>query len=80
MLAILGYILLRHNLVVARNTTLEEVSCKIDQYFVSDNTLYICVDGLNKDRISYFNNKQYGRPFSAVIKIIIKITFSLESV
>ena len=30
----------RHNLVVARNTTLEEVSCKVNEYSVSENTLY----------------------------------------
>ena len=36
--------LTRHNLVVARNTTLEEVSCKVNEYFVSENTLYRFVD------------------------------------
>ena len=51
MLAIQEYILLRYNLVVARNTTFEIVSCKINEYFVFDNTLYICVDGLNKYEI-----------------------------
>ena len=38
----------RHNLVVARNTTSEEVSCEVNEYFVSENTLYRCAD----DRIS----------------------------
>ena len=42
-LAIRGYMLTRHNLVVARNTTLEEVSCKVNEYSVSENTLYIYV-------------------------------------
>ena len=37
------YILTRHNLVVARKTTLEEVFCKVNEYFVSENTLYGCV-------------------------------------
>ena len=42
--------LTRHNLVVARNTTLEEVSCKVNEYSVSDNTLYRCVDVFNLNR------------------------------
>ena len=39
--------LTRHNLVVARNTTLEEVSCKVNECSVSENTLYRFVDGFN---------------------------------
>ena len=39
--------LTRHNLVVAPNTTLEEVSCKVNEYSVSENTLYRFVDGFN---------------------------------
>ena len=60
--------LTRHYVVVARNTTLEEVSCKVNEYAVSENTLYRCVDRFNLDRISIFYNKHFGRPFSAVIK------------
>ena len=43
-LAIWEYILTRHNLVVAQNTTFEEVSCKVNEYFVSDNkhSLQMC--------------------------------------
>ena len=69
-LAIRGYMLTRHNLVVARNMTLEGVACKVNEYSVSENTLYWCVDGSNEDtgRISIFHNKQCGIPFSAVIK------------
>ena len=54
-LAIRGYILTRHNLVVSLNITLEEVSCKVNEYSVSENTLYRCVDGFNEDRISIFH-------------------------
>ena len=39
--------LTRHNLVVAQNTTLEDVSCKVNEYSVSENTLYKFVDGFN---------------------------------
>ena len=60
--------LTRHNLVVARNTTFEEVSCNVNEYSVSENTLYRSVDGFNLDRISIFHNKHFGRPFSTVIK------------
>ena len=42
-----GYMLTQYNLVVARNTTLEEVSCKVYEYSVSENTLYRFVDGFN---------------------------------
>ena len=35
--------LTRHYLVVARNITLEEVSCKVNEYSVSKSTLYISV-------------------------------------
>ena len=63
-----GCILTLHNLVVALNTTLEEVSCKINDHSVSENTLYRCVDGFNLNRISIVHNKHFGRPFSAVIK------------
>ena len=55
--------LIRHNLVVVRNTTLEDVFCTVNEFSVSENTLYRCVDGM-----SIFHNKHYGRPFSAVIK------------
>ena len=55
-------------MVVAQNTTLEEVSCKVNDHSVSENTLYRCVDGFNLNRISIFHNKHFGRPFSAVIK------------
>ena len=55
--------LTRHNLDVARNTTLEEGSCKVNEYSVSENTLYICVDGFNLDRISNFHNKHLGDHF-----------------
>ena len=39
----------RHNLVVARHTTFEEfeVFCKVNEYSVSENTLYRFVDGFN---------------------------------
>ena len=60
--------LTQHNLVVAQNTTLEEVSCKVNEYSVYGNTLYRCVDGFNLDRISVFHNKHIGRPFSEEIK------------
>ena len=60
--------LTRHNLVVARNATLEEVSCKVNEYSVSENTLYRCVDGFTLNKISFSYNKHFGRPFSAVIK------------
>ena len=46
--------LTRYYLLVARNTTLEEVSCKVNEYSVSENTLYRWVDGFNLDRISIF--------------------------
>ena len=42
-----GYMLTRHNLVVAQNTPLEEVSCKVYEYSVSETTLYRCVDCLS---------------------------------
>ena len=60
--------LTRHNLVVARNTIWEEVSCKVNEYSVCENTLYRneysvcentlyrCVDGFNLERISIFHN------------------------
>ena len=56
-----------HNLV-AWNTILEEVSCKVNEYSVSENTLYRCVDGFNLDIISIFQNKHLRRPFSEVIE------------
>ena len=59
--------LTRHNLVVVRDTTLEEFSYKVNEYSVYENTLYRCVDGFNLDRISIFSQKHFGRPFSAVI-------------
>ena len=39
--------LTRLNLVVARNIKLEEVSCKVNGYSVSKNTLYRFVNGFN---------------------------------
>ena len=45
--------------MVARNTTLEEVSCKVNDHSVSENTLYRCVDGFNLNRISIFHNKHF---------------------
>ena len=46
--------LTRHYLVVARNTTLEEVSCKVDeQISVSEKILYRCVDGFNSRMVEY---------------------------
>ena len=48
-MAIGGYIVTRDYLVVARNITLEEVSCKVNEYFVSEKTLYRCVYDFNKD-------------------------------
>ena len=42
--------LTRHNLVVARNTTLEEVSCEVNEYSVSENTFYRCVEGFNEEK------------------------------
>ena len=47
-MAMREYILTRYNVVVAQNTTFEEVSCNINEYFVSDNNHYRCVDGFNK--------------------------------
>ena len=41
------YMLTRHNLVVARNTTWEEVSCKENEYSVSEKTLYRFLYGFN---------------------------------
>ena len=55
-----GYILTRHNLVVAQNTTLEEVSFKVNEYSVSENTLYRCVGCFSFDGISIFHNKHFG--------------------
>ena len=75
-LVILDYILTRHYVFVARNTTFEEVSIKLYEYFVSKNPLYRCVDGFIKDEISFSDNKQYGRTFSIEIKTSI---FYLES-
>ena len=65
-----GYILTRHNLDVARNTTLEEVSCNMNGFLFSEHTIYRCIDGnrFNNDIISISDNKEYGRPFSALIK------------
>ena len=60
--------LTRHSLVVDQNATLEEVSCNVNEYSVSENTLYRCVYGFNLDIMSVFHNKHFGRPFSAVIK------------
>ena len=37
--------LTRHNLVVAQNTTLDEVSFKVNECSVSEKTLYRFVDG-----------------------------------
>ena len=47
-LTIREYILIRHNLVVAPNTTLEEVSLRINEYAVSE-TLFTVVfmDSIN---------------------------------
>ena len=67
-MAIREHTLTRHNPVVARDTTLEEVSCKVNEYFVSDSTFNRFVDGSNKDIISIFHNKLYGMPFSALMK------------
>ena len=67
-LALRKYILIRHHLVLDRNTTFEQVSCKVNEYFVSENRLDICFDGFNKDRISICDNRQEGRQFSTVIK------------
>ena len=53
----------RHKLVVTRNTTLEEVSCKGKELFVSENTLYRCVDGFNKDNINFFTTNNMGDHF-----------------
>ena len=39
---------------------------------MSENTLFGCVDGFDKERISIFNNKEYGIQMSAVIKRIIE--------
>ena len=64
-----GDILTRYYLVVARNTTLKDVSCKVNEYSVSEKILYRCVDGFNYDRISVFYNKHCRRPFSAVTVI-----------
>ena len=47
-----GDMLTRHNLVSAQNTTLEEFSCKVNEYSVSENALYRFVDGFSEDRIS----------------------------
>ena len=55
------YIVTRHNIVVARNTTFEEVSCKVNEYSVSENTLYRYVDGFNNDVISISDIIKYGR-------------------
>ena len=60
--------LTRHILVVARNNTLEDVSCKVNEYSVSKNTLFRCFNGFNLDRILIFYNKHFARPFSAVIE------------
>ena len=38
----------------------------------------LLADGFNKDRISIFYNKQYGRPFFAVIKLSIFLPESIE--
>ena len=46
-----------------RHTILEEVSCTVNGYFVSENTLYRCVDGFNKDKISISESIQQGRQF-----------------
>ena len=46
--------LTRYYLVVARNTTLKEISCKVNEYSVSENTLYRGVDGFNLDILSNF--------------------------
>ena len=43
-----------HNLVVARNTPFEDVTCKENGYFCVGDTLYRCVDGFNKDRTYFF--------------------------
>ena len=61
----------KYGLVVARNATFEEVSCKVNGYFVSRNTIYRYVDGFNKYRISISDNKVNGRHVSAVIKTSI---------
>ena len=46
-LVIWKYILKRHSLDAARNTTFEDTSSKVNEYFVSENTLYRCVNGFN---------------------------------
>ena len=58
----------RHNLDVAQNTTFKEVSSKVNEYLLSENTLYKCIAGFNNDRISISHNKQYVRQVSAVKK------------
>ena len=55
--------LTRHNLVVTRYTILEEVSCKVNEYSVSENTLCICVDGFHEDIISFLHNYNMGDHF-----------------
>ena len=44
---------------------------------MSEKTFYGCVNGFNNEKISYSDNKQYGRQFSAVIKTSM---FLLESI
>ena len=51
LLAIRYYILTRHNLVVARNTTFEDVSGKVNECFVSDNS--ICIVLILSIKIEY---------------------------
>ena len=44
------YILIRRYLDVARSTVFEEVTSKVNEYVVYENTLYQCVDGNNIDK------------------------------
>ena len=39
--------LTRYHLVIARNIALEEVSCIVNEYSVSENTLYRFVNGFS---------------------------------
>ena len=55
----INIILTRRYLVVARNTTLQEVSCKVNKYSVSENTLYRYVDGFHLDRITNILGDQF---------------------
>ena len=55
--------LTRYNLVVARNITLEEISCKVNEYSVSENTLYRFVDCFNKIEYQFSTTNNMGDYF-----------------